>query len=369
MKKVLVLTSSRADYGVYLPLLKKLKIHPDFDLKILAFGTHLSKFHGYTISNIIQDGFDIDFSISNIMAGDQPGDIATSYGLTALKFAEFWKNHQNAFDWVIVLGDRYEMAAAVAASIPFNIPFAHLHGGETTLGAIDDIYRHSITHASKKHFVSTEQYAARVKELKDQDADVTVCGALSLDNLNEITYLNQQQFIQKWNIDLNTPFLLVTVHPETIAYDKNALYAKEVCKALDVISQNYRIVITMPNADTLGGAYREAFLKLKDKYGNKIHLIENFGTQSYFSCLKYASLVLGNSSSAIVEAASVGKYVLNLGERQKGRMTSENIIHLPFDAKMIIENTRQHAGMEFTGENVYFKGSAADLIIKALELI
>jgi GDP/UDP-N,N'-diacetylbacillosamine 2-epimerase (hydrolysing) len=366
MKKALVMTSSRADYGVYLPLLKKLKNHPDFDLKILAFGTHLSKFHGYTISNIIQDGFDVDFSISNIMAGDQPEDIATSYGLTALKFAEFWKTHQNDFDWVFVLGDRYEMAAAVAASIPFSIPFAHLHGGETTLGAIDDIYRHSITHASKKHFVSTEEYAARVKKLKGQDADVTVCGSLSLDNLYDMAFLTSQQFIEKWNIDLNTPFLLVTVHPETIAYDKNALYAKEVCKALDVLSQNYRIVITMPNADTLGGVYRETFLKLKVRHENRIHLIENFGTLSYFSCLKYTSLVLGNSSSAIVEAASFGKYALNLGERQKGRMASKNIINIPFDAKMIIENTSQFAGMEFTGENLYFKGNAADLIIKAM---
>src|SRR5690606_5753673 len=144
--RVAVLTSSRADFGIYLPLLNRLKEDPFFQLEIIAFGTHLSKFHGYTLDQIKESGFTTIHEISSLLTNDDEVSIATSFGLTVLKFADFWDKH--SYDWVLCLGDRFEMAAAVQAGIPFGVRFAHLHGGETTLGAIDNIYRHQTSLAS-----------------------------------------------------------------------------------------------------------------------------------------------------------------------------------------------------------------------------
>ena len=141
--KIGVLTSSRADFGIYLPLLKALQADSFFQLELIVFGTHLSRYHGYTVQQIIEEGFEPIHQIHQMLLTDEDNAISTSYALTALKFADFWKNH--SFDCVFCLGDRYEMAAAVAAGIPYNIPFAHIHGGETTLGAIDNVYRHGIS--------------------------------------------------------------------------------------------------------------------------------------------------------------------------------------------------------------------------------
>ena len=204
IKNILVLTSSRADFGIYLPLLKKLKADESFDLKILAFGSHLSKFHGYTIDQIYQSGLEVHYKISSILSDDQPIDVATSFSLTALKFSEFWNNQKNYYDFVLVLGDRFEMAAAVLAGIPYGIPFAHLYGGETTLGAIDNVYRHTISHASKLHFVSLEIFKKRIEQLLFPTYyDCYVVGSLSLDNLSQIKLLSIKEFYEKWQIDLN----------------------------------------------------------------------------------------------------------------------------------------------------------------------
>ena len=153
MKTIGILTSSRADYGIYLPLLNILKGYSDFNLKLIVFGTHLSPFHGYSINQIQKDGFKVDYTIESILVGDTSNAISTAMALTSFKFADFWKERKNEFDLVFCLGDRYEMFAAVIAGVPYNIKFAHLHGGEKTLGSIDNIFRHAITLSSKYHFV------------------------------------------------------------------------------------------------------------------------------------------------------------------------------------------------------------------------
>ena len=367
MIRVGVLTSSRADFGIYLPLLKALQKEEAFHLELIVFGTHLSKFHGYTVEQIEREGFKIAKRIESLLLGDTPSAIASAYGLTALKFAEYWQENEQNFDVVFALGDRFEMAAAVAASIPFGIKIAHLHGGETTLGAIDNIYRHSISLASQLHFVGAEFFAKRLNQLLDDEkASIYNVGSLSLENLKNIDFLSVEAFKNKWQIDLNIKTILVTVHPETVAYQKNLAYCEETIKALEQLANEFQIVITMPNADTAGMVFREAFETLAKKQ-QSIKIIENFGTQSYFTCMKYAKLMVGNTSSGIVEAASFQKYVLNLGDRQKDRLCGENVIHVPFNHDLIVKNTLEYATKEYNGENIYFKSNPSEIIIQILK--
>ena len=367
MIRVGVLTSSRADFGIYLPLLKALQKEEAFHLELIVFGTHLSKFHGYTVEQIEREGFKIAKRIESLLLGDTPSAIASAYGLTVLKFAEYWQENEQNFDVVFALGDRFEMAAAVAASIPFGIKIAHLYGGETTLGAIDNIYRHSISLASQLHFVGAEFFAKRLNQLLDDEkASIYNVGSLSLENLKNIDFLSVEAFKNKWQIDLNIKTILVTVHPETVAYQKNLAYCEETIKALEQLANEFQIVITMPNADTAGMVFREAFETLAKKQ-QSIKIIENFGTQSYFTCMKYAKFMVGNTSSGIVEAASFQKYVLNLGERQKDRLCGENVIHVPFNHDLIVKNTLEYATKEYNGENIYFKSNPSEIIIQILK--
>lgn len=367
MIKVGVLSSSRADYGIYLPLLKALQNDASFSLELIVFGTHLSKFHGYTISKIEADGFQIAAKIESLLIGDTPNAIATSFSLTSQKFADYWSQQGKNYDIVFALGDRFEMAAAVLAGLPYGVPFAHVHGGEMTLGAIDNAYRHSISLASTYHFVSTQAFADRLKLLLDDYHDNIHCiGSLSLENLEQLELLFLSEFKDTWGIDLSIDTLLVTVHSETVTFEKNKEYCIEFTKALEELSNYYQVVITMPNADTSGMIFREAFTELSTKRANII-IIENFGTQSYFTCMKYSKLLIGNTSSGIVEAASFQKYVLNIGDRQKGRLCSENIIHIPFNSESIIASTLEYAKKRYESENVYYQKAPSLKILNVLK--
>jgi GDP/UDP-N,N'-diacetylbacillosamine 2-epimerase (hydrolysing) len=362
-----VLTSSRADFGIYLPLLKAMKADDYFDVNIIAFGTHLSSYHGNTIEDIKASGFHVPYTISSLMSNDDAGSIASSFGLTALKFADFWKEAHGRFDLVFCLGDRFEMAAAVFAGIPLQIKFAHIHGGETTLGAIDNVYRHSITLASSLHFVAAAPFKEKVDQLTGNPAACFVTGALSLDNLDQIQFLDNESFQSKWNVNLSSKFILVTLHPETVAFERNHFFASEFTTALRELLNDREILITLPNGDTNGSVYRKAFSELANEFPEAVSLIENFGTQSYFTCMKSADLLLGNTSSGIIEAASLGKYVVNVGDRQKGRLTSGNVVTVPFESNAIVKACRERFSMTYSGENVYKVGNAAKLMIEKLK--
>jgi GDP/UDP-N,N'-diacetylbacillosamine 2-epimerase (hydrolysing) len=367
MIRVGVLTSSRADYGIYLPLIKNLLLETEINLKIVVFGTHLSKYHGYTVDQIEQDGFSIFAKIESMLVGDSPNAIASAYALTGLKFADFWSDNHEQFDIVFALGDRYEMAAAVAASIPFGVDIAHIHGGETTLGAIDNIYRHSITLASKFHFAAAELFANRIKNLLDHNQyHVYHVGSLGIENLMGLTLLTLEEFSAKWGIDLNQPTLLLTVHPETSDYAQNERHCQELEQAIRVLVRDFQLVITMPNADTSGLIFRKRFERLSNEF-EAIRTIENFGSQSYFTCMNYVQLVLGNSSSGIIEAGSMRKYALNLGNRQLGRLSGENVIHREFEMDAIVQGVMQYSGREYTGENPYYRPHASKNIIEILK--
>ena len=363
--KIGVLTSSRADYGIYLPLLNKIKNDEFFELEIIAFGTHLSRSHGYTLKDIEQDNYNCIHKISCLISNDSEESIASSYGVTVLKFADFWQN--NKYDLVFCLGDRFEMSAAVQAGIPFGVKFAHLHGGETTLGAIDNIYRHQISLASTIHFTATDVFSEKVYNLLDSSQNIFTTGSLSLNDIKSFIPIERQTFFEKFEIP-EEEFILVTFHPETMSWQDNFQYAEEMKNALKEISKNSFIIITMPNADTQGSIYREAIEKLKREVPDRILLIENFGKANYFSAMYYASILVGNTSSGILEAASFGKYVVNVGDRQKGRAQSKNVINCEFEEKAIVSSVSKADELKvYTGENIYFKLDAADNIIKVIK--
>ncbi len=367
MIKVGILSSSRADYGIYLPLLKALDNDVNFSVELIIFGTHLSKFHGYTVTEIERDGFIIAVKIESLLIGDTPNAIASTFSLTSQKFSDYWNQHQKSYDVVFALGDRFEMAAAVLAGLHYGVPIAHLHGGEMTLGAIDNIYRHSISLASKYHFVSAQAFVERLNLLLDSNLGNIHCvGSLSLENLENFELLSITDFKDTWDIDLTLETLLVTVHPETVDFEKNKVYCYEITKSLEVLSEQFQIVITMPNADTSGLIFRESFSKIAMEKSS-IKIIENFGTQSYFTCMKYSKLLIGNTSSGIVEAASFQKFVLNLGERQKGRLCNNNVVHLPFNDEVIIASTRKYAKKIYRGDNIYYKANPSKRILEILK--
>ena len=363
--KIGVLTSSRADYGIYKPLLNNLKNDDFFQLEIISFGAHLSDYFGFTISEIITDGYDVIHQICQIGNDDSQKGIVQSYGTTLLKFSDFW--NKNKYDLVLCLGDRYEMSAAVQASIPFNVILAHIHGGETTLGVIDDIYRHQISLASKYHFVTTENNKLKVKELIGCENNIYNVGSLSLSEIESFKPVKKKKLLKSFKIS-DAPYILVTFHPETIAIEKNKIFSIEMRKALEFLSQTINIVVTMPNADTLGSLYRNQLLALKKSYPNKIFIIENFGKENYFSAIQYSQFLIGNSSSGIIEAASFGKYVLNVGNRQKGRSKSKNTFDTTFTKNSIVRNALKILNLgSFRGENIYFKKSSSKHIINILK--
>jgi GDP/UDP-N,N'-diacetylbacillosamine 2-epimerase (hydrolysing) len=363
--KVGVLTSSRADYGIYLPLLNKLKRDNFFNLEIIAFGTHLSNSHGYTISEIEQNDYKTIHKISSLVSNDDEHSISTSYGLTALKFADFWC--VNKYDLVFCLGDRFEMSAAVQAGIPYGIKFAHIHGGETTLGAIDNVFRHQITHASLLHFTATEIFNKKVISLIGSSVNVHTVGSLSLDGIESFNPIKKSLFYEKFKIP-NHDFALVTFHPETIDSKLNILFAREMRKGLCKIIEKLNLVITMPNADTMGSIFRIEILKLKSEYPNQVFCIENFGKENYFSAMHYAKILIGNTSSGILEAATFGKYVINVGNRQKGRLQSKNVLNSGFSSEDILKKTLLALKRgNYSHENIYLKKGTAKQIISILK--
>lgn len=363
--KIGVLTSSRADYGIYLPLLEKLKTDSFFSLEIIAFGTHLSKSHGYTINDIKNDGYSCIHEISSLVSNDDQQAITTSYGLTVLKFADFWATY--TYDLVLCLGDRFEMSAAVQAGIPFGVKFGHIHGGETTLGAIDNIYRHQITLGSVLHFTAADSFKEKICSLLDGDNGVYSVGSLSLDNISSFEPIEKRAFFNKFAIP-DEEYVLVTFHPETVSPTHNHNYASGMKSALARISKELFVIITMPNADTLGSIYREEIIKLKDEMPNRVLLIENFGKVNYFSAMYYAKFLLGNTSSGIIEAASFGKYVVNVGDRQKGRAQSMNILNSSFNENELYITTQKAIAMgTYEGNNIYYKNGAVNAIIKIIK--
>jgi GDP/UDP-N,N'-diacetylbacillosamine 2-epimerase (hydrolysing) len=359
-----VLTSSRADYSIYFPLLKRLKNESGITLSIIAFGTHLLPEYGVTVNNIIADGFRVGYKVDTAPTGDLAENISAAMGKTMTQFAPIWATQ--SFDLLLALGDRYEMFAACASSVPFNIPIAHIHGGESTVGAIDNIFRHSITHMATLHFTAAEQYKQKVITLKGSDQNVYNVGALSIDNLSSLQLMSVSEFEQFFNIDLSKPSILITFHPETVAFEKNKEYVDELIGALRIL-KNYQLIITMPNADTMGSMIREKLNVFISETPNAVG-VESFGTIGYLTCMKYCVMLLGNTSSGFIEASFFPKYVINLGKRQSGRIMSDNICNVPIEKNAIVAAVNAYGKKKLPESiSLYGDGNAAEKITSIIK--
>ncbi len=367
--KVGILTSTRADYGIYYSLLLALANDPEIDFGLFVFGTHLSEEHGRTVAQIEEDGYPILERIDTLPEYDHAAGISQAMGKAMVNFAEVWERWEERLDVVFALGDRYEMFAAVSAAVPFGITVAHLHGGETSLGAIDDKFRHAITLMSTYHFTATQAYADKVAELTGSTTGIHYVGAMSLDGLMALPLLTIPEMKERFGMDFSVPTILVTFHPETVARNENKRYGRELCTALDLLTNRYQVVITMPNADTNGSVLRRQFSELSDA-NESVLSIESFGKIGYFSAMQHCAFLLGNTSSGIIEAASFGKYALDLGDRQKGRAISANLRHVSINKSSIMTAVKvlESQGLEYPGTNAYIKaGNAAAEIVELLK--
>jgi len=364
-----VATVSRSDYGIYLPILRKIQADPELRLHLIVAGTHLSPEFGLTVKAIEADGFEIAERVEMLLSSDTPEGIVKSMGLGLIGFAQSYARFRP--DILLVLGDRFEMHAAALAALPFKIPVAHIHGGEITQGATDDALRHSITKLSHLHFVATEEYARRVMQMGEDPWRVIVSGAPSLDNLKSVQYLSRQGLEALLGLRLDRDPLLVTYHPVTLEYERTEWQVSELLKALEAF--DIPMIFTLPNADVSGRVILgmlESFVKKKPG----ARLVENLGTQGYFSVMAVAAAMVGNSSSGIVEAPSFTLPVVNIGTRQQGRIREKNVLDVGYSHAEIRVAIAKAVSPDFRAGlkgliNPYGVGDAASRIVAKLKSI
>ena len=367
MRTIGVVTVARSDYGIYLPILQQIREDSDLRLRLLVTGTHLSPEFGSTVRAIEQDGFEIGERIEMLLSSDTPEGIAKSMGLGTIGFAQIYA--RLCPDILLVLGDRYEMLAAVVASLPFKIPVAHIHGGESTEGAIDEAIRHSITKMSHLHFVATKVYAQRVIQMGEEPWRVVVSGAPSLDNLLKFRLLSRDELEQQYGLNLSDSFLLVTYHPVTLEYEHTEAQMRELLAAL--VEVNAAIIFTYPNADTCSRVIIHMIREFAAQH-QRAQVVVNLGMQGYFSMMKHAAAMVGNSSSGIIEAASFKLPVVNIGNRQLGRVRGENVIDVGCDHREIYAAIEKAISPQFRASlanlaNPYGDGHAAERIVNRLK--
>ncbi|MDF2447543.1 MAG: UDP-N-acetylglucosamine 2-epimerase (hydrolyzing) [Bacteroidota bacterium] len=321
--KVCIVTGTRAEYGLLYWLLKSLKEDDDIELQIIATGMHLSPEFGLTYKIIESDGFFINKRIETLVSSDTSIGISKSMGLTQIGFAEAFEELKP--NLVVVLGDRFEIFSAVSAAMIARIPIAHCHGGEATEGLIDEPIRHSITKMSHLHFTSTEEYRKRVIQLGENPNTVFNVGALGIENINKLKLLDKEQFEESINFKLGEKNALVTFHPVTL---ENNTAEAQFCDLLKVLEEqkDLNIIFTKPNADTNG----RVIIDHIDKYvlahsKNSISFI-SLGQLRYLSALKYVDVVIGNSSSGLLEVPSFKIPTINIGDRQRGRIKADSVI-------------------------------------------
>lgn len=369
MRSIGVVTVGRSDYGIYLPILKLIQQDPDLELKLFVGGMHLSKRFGMSFNIIKADGFDITAQIEMLAEKDRPEDIARSIGQGVIGFSKAYVQHRP--DILVVLGDRFEMFSAAVAALPFNIPVAHIHGGEITRGAIDDALRHSMTKLSHLHFVSTQTYAKRVIQLGEEPWRVVVSGAPSLDNLDTMQLLSQEALEEDLRVDLSQPTLLVTFHPVTLERDQAEKQIDALIAALE--RSTLPAIFTISNADTQNEIIIQKIrVYIKQHPNNK--LVDNLGSLRYFSLMKHVSAMVGNSSSGLIEAPSFKLPVVNMGIRQEGRVRAANVIDVPCEVDSILQGINTAISAKFNEglkdlENPYKKAGASQTIVDTLKSV
>lgn len=339
MRKIAVFTGTRAEYGLLYWLLKSLENDTNVNLQLFVGGTHLSHEFGHTIDHIIKDGFEITAKLDFISSADSHVAIAQSLALAITTTAQAIEDHQP--DIIIILGDRYEALGVAQAALISQIPIAHIHGGEVTEGAFDDAIRHSLTKLSHLHFTSTECYRQRVIQLGENPEHVFNVGAPGIDSIAKYKLLTREALCKYFDNKLTQSFFVVTYHPVTLCVDGAIEAFKNMLKVLEKFD-TYQMIISYPNADTFGGEIIELLKSFQHRLYNRVFLVKSMGHLRYLSAMKHASAVIGNSSSGIIEAPSLCIPTVNIGDRQKGRIASDSVLHCG-ESESAIEDAIQYA--------------------------
>lgn len=367
IRKICVITGSRAEYGLLRWVMQGIKDNPDLDLQIIATGMHLSPAFGMTYREIEKDGFLIDRKVEMLSGADTPLDIAKSMAAGLSGCADALNELHP--DLVVVLGDRFEIFSAVAAACVARIPVAHLHGGETTLGAIDEAFRHSITKMSHLHFVAAEEYRRRVIQLGEQPDRVFLVGALGIDSIKRLHLLNRSELEAALGCKLCDKNLLVTFHPVTLEKATAARQFAELLAALATL-RDTRLIFTLPNADTDHRAIVDMLHEFVATHDNA-RAYTSLGQLRYLSCLGHVDGVVGNSSSGLIEAPSFRTGTINIGDRQHGRLKAESVIDCAPDRHSIAAAIEQLYSASFRKKlanvrNPNGDGGASEKIVETL---
>jgi GDP/UDP-N,N'-diacetylbacillosamine 2-epimerase (hydrolysing) len=371
MRKICVITGTRAEYGLLYWTMKALQADDDVNLSICVTGMHLSPEFGLTYKKILEDGYIIHEKVETLLSSDTTVGISKSIGLGIISFSEVFERLNP--DLILVLGDRYEIFAACTAAMISRIPIAHCHGGEATEGLIDEAIRHSITKMSQIHFTSTEEYRNRVIQLGEQPKNVFNVGALGIENINRLKLLTKSEFEDSINFKLNKINFLVTFHPVTL----DNLSAEEQFKQLLMALDKYHdtnIIFTKPNSDTDG----RVIIQLIDDYvknnSQKAIAFTSLGQLRYLSAIQFMDVVVGNSSSGLIEVPSFKKATINIGDRQQGRVKAASVIDCETNNKDIEKAIKKALSVEFKEElksskNPYGDKNSSIEIVEVLKSI
>lgn len=364
-RRIAVVTTARSDYGIWRPVLAALCAEPDLELALIVGGSHLDDAFGRTENAILADGFTIAARVPFLPAADSRLATAQAMGTALTGFADaFAATNPHV---VLVLGDRWEILAAASAAAVMGLPLAHVHGGELTLGAMDDAFRHAITKLAHLHFPATAAYAARIRQLGEEDWRVVVSGAPALDTLRGLALPDRAALAARLGFDLPGRFILSTFHPVTTELDDTAHQVGELLAALD--ATGLPVLFTYAGADP-GGRAINAAIDAHCAARPQCRVMPSLGSETYFAAMAHAACMVGNSSSGIIEAASFALPVVNIGRRQDGRERGANVIDCGHERAEIGAAIARALASDFTGlHNPYDAGGAAQVIVATLRAV
>lgn len=368
MKKICVVTSTRAEYGLLKKLMSLILKDQDLELCLIATGTHLSSEFGYTVRQIEEDGFEIAEKIDILMSGDSPALISKTMGMAFISFADMYERQKP--DMLIVLGDRYELIPICFAAVNAKIPIAHLSGGETTEGAVDECVRHCVTKMSYLHFPACEAYRKRIIQLGERPERVFNYGDVGVELVRDTKKLSREECSKILSYDFKEKYICVIFHPTTLQVEEAAWQADNLLAAIEAVPE-YNYVFIRGNADAGGRIIHNKIEEFIKKYPkNKMFL--SLKAELYLSVLDHASALLGNSSSGIVEAPAMGIPTINVGDRQKGRLQANSIINCNNETPSIIEALKRLGSQEYLDgikaiRNPYGSGETSKKILACVK--
>lgn len=344
MKKICVVTATRAEYGLLRPLIDRIYKSAECELQLVVTGAHLSESQGLTVSEIELDGYPICERISILSKDDGPIGITETMGRAVSEFGKCFERLKP--DIVVILGDRYEMLMVASAAMICMLPIAHIHGGETTEGLIDEAIRHSITKMSALHFPSIEEYRKRIIQMGEHPNTVFTVGSLGVECALNRKLLNKEELENQLEFKIDNDTVLITMHPETLSDIPVEEQMRGLVSVLDE-NKNIRGIITKANTDTYGSIINDIWEDFVSRNSDRFVLFSSLGQLRYLSALKYVKAVIGNSSSGILEVPSFHIPTVNIGNRQKNRYASESVIHCDYEKDNILDAMDKALSKEF----------------------